>query len=582
MALMQRRFTQKGEPDPDTHTLHGYSPLLTRLLINRGITTAESAYSYLQPAYTDLHDSFLMHDMEKAVVRLFEAVEANEKIVVYADYDCDGIPGAVILHDLLKKIGHDNFSVYIPDRHDEGYGLNMEAVEKFIQEDVSLIVTIDLGTSDIESITQAQASGIDVIVTDHHLPHEHLPPAFAIVNPKLGTYPEPMLCGSGVMFKFVQAFIKKYGEYFDTERPSAKPALTAGWEKWLLDMAGLATLSDMVPLTGENRVLAHFGLQVFRKSPRPGITSLLRKLKIDQRTLVEDDLTFMLTPRINAASRMDSPMRAFELLAERDGVRAGALATHLSTINDERKRIVSEIMDGVLDELKQRELGPVIVVGHSSWRVGVLGIVAGKIMEEFDRPVFVWGGEGVNHADGERVMKGSCRSNGSVNVVELMTACSHVFQGFGGHELAGGFSILEKTAETLEVEFMKVVTTHVREVGDLGSKMIDAELSLSDVNESTVAMLSKMAPFGLGNPKPHFLFRGVGIASVRQFGKEKNHLEIIFRDSKTERTGIAFFAHAGTFSKPAVYGEKVAVVATIEQSFFAGRTTIRLRIIDIQ
>jgi single-stranded-DNA-specific exonuclease len=583
ISTMQRRFTHATEPKEGTHALHGYSPLLTRLLVNRGITTAEAAYAYLSPSYeSDMHDPFLMHDMEKAVVRLFEAVEAKEKIVVYADYDCDGIPGAVILHDLLKKIGHGNFSVYIPDRHDEGYGLHREAVDRFIQDEVSLIITIDLGTSDVDSVTHALANGIDVVVTDHHVPHEHLPPAFALVNPKLGAYPEPMLCGSGVVFKFVQAFIQKYGEYFDGTRPSGKPALTAGWEKWLLDMAGLATLSDMVPLTGENRVLAHFGLQVFRKSPRPGVTSLLRKLKIDQRYLVEDDLTFMLTPRINAASRMDSPMRAFELLSERDGVRAGALADHLSTINDERKRIVSEIMNGVLDDLKARELGPVIVVGHSSWRVGVLGIVAGKIMEEFDRPVFVWGGEGVSEHGKVRLMKGSCRSNGAVNVVSLMTARKELFVSFGGHELAGGFSVSEETAGMLEDKLISVFADHSQDAGDMGSKMIDAELSLSDVSDTTVKMLARMAPFGLGNPKPHFFFRNVTLASVRLFGKEKNHLEIIFRDSHTERTGIAFFAGFETFSKPAVYGSVVNLVATVEQSFFAGRTTIRLRIVDIQ
>ncbi len=583
MCRMQRRFTHTTEPTAEMHQLHGYAPLLTRLLVNRGITTAEAAHRYLQPVYTEgLHDPFLMHDMEKAVVRLFEAVEANEKIVVYADYDCDGIPGAVILHDLLKKIKHENFTVYIPDRHDEGYGLNKEAVEGFIDQGVSLVITIDLGTSDHESITQACAGGIDVIVTDHHLPHETLPPAYALVNPKLGAYPEPMLCGSGVMFKFVQAFISKYGEYFDRERPFEKPALCAGWEKWLLDMAGLATLSDMVPLVGENRILASFGLQVFRKSPRPGITSLLRKLKIDQRHLTEDDLTFMVTPRINAASRMDSPLRAFELLSERDGLRAGALADHLSSINDERKRIVAEIMDTVLIDLEKKALGPVIVVGHPSWRVGVLGIVAGKIMEEYDRPVFVWGGEGVASSEGEKVMKGSCRSNGAVNVVSLMKAHEHMFIAYGGHELAGGFSLSEANAVALEKLFIESFSLHSQEAGELGSKMVDAELTLSDVNDSTVKMLEKMAPFGLGNPKPHFFFKNVAVASARLFGKEKNHVEVIFRDAKTERTGIAFFAGMDTFTAPIKLGALVNLVATIEQSFFAGRTTIRLRIIDIQ
>ena len=497
--------------------------------------------------------------------------------------DADGIPGAVILHDFLTKIGHENFSIYIPDRHEEGYGLNKEAVEKFISEEVKLVITIDLGTSDIDSIALATANGIDVIVTDHHLPHEHLPKALALVNPKLGAYPEPMLCGSGVVFKLVQGFIKKYGEYFN-ERITTTPALTQGWEKWMLDMAGLATLSDMVPLTGENRVIASFGLQVFRKSPRPGIVSLLRKLKIAQATLVEEDLTFMVTPRINAASRMDSPMRAFELLSERDGTRAGALADHLGKITDERKRIVSEIMEGVLPELKARELGPIIVVGHASWRVGVLGIVAGKVMDEFDRPVFVWGGEGMLHIEGEaRFMKGSCRSNGAVNVVALMEAAGEIFATYGGHELAGGFSIGEDNAALLEKLLCEKYAALEKEIIANPANTIDAILSLGEVNEQTCKTLALMAPYGLGNPKPVFLFSNVTIVSARMFGKEKNHLEVTVTDMLGyETVAIAFFSTPESFTKKIVPDTNADLVATIEKSYFAGRCTIRLRILDVR
>lgn len=574
IARMQRRFTHAAEPVEGEHQIAGYAPLLTRLLVNRGITSEEAAERYLRPSYVrDMHDPLLIHDMEKAVVRLFEAVEAKEKIVVYADYDCDGIPGAVILNDLLQKIGCENFLVYIPDRHEEGYGLNKEAVEQFVENEVKLIVTIDLGTSDHECIAQAVANGIDVIVTDHHLPHDTLPNAYAIVNPKLGSYPEPMLCGSGVMFKLVQAFLSKYGEYYK---------VNAGWEKWLLDMAGLATLSDMVPLVGENRTIASFGMQVFRKSPRPGVVSLLRKLKIDQRYLVEDDLTFMVTPRINAASRMDSPMRAFELLSERDDAKANALADHLTSINDERKRIVATIMKEVNHTLAERELGPIIVIGSPKWRVGVLGIVAGKVMEEFDRPVFVWGGEGMSHEEGSvRLWKGSCRSNGVVNVVALMEAAREHFTDYGGHELAGGFSISGEQVHFLETKLIELFDTHQRESIATGG-MIDATLSLSDVSQKTCDMIASLAPFGLGNPKPTFLFPNVTVRAIKLFGKEKNHLEITVSDATAERTAMAFFAGAETFTRLVVVGERVDLIATMEESRFAGRTTIRLRILDIR
>ncbi len=551
--------------------------LLERLLANRGYATPDAIERFLKPSYdSHMNDPFLMHDMARAVERIHDAITKKEKIVVYADYDCDGIPGAVIMHDFFTKLGYENFSVYIPDRHHEGYGLNRPAVEQFIADGATLIMTIDLGTTNHEDIGFAQSKGLDVIVTDHHLPHATLPSAFAVVNPKVGdTYPDPMLCGSGVVFKLVQAFLSKYGEEF---------GVNAGWEKWLLDMAGLATLSDMVPLTGENRIIARFGMQVFQKSPRPGLMQLLRKLNIDQRTITEDDVTFMVTPRLNAASRMDSPMRAFELLSVRDSLKAGMVADHLSKINDERKSLVAQIMKDVKHKLAERTLGPVIVIGNPSWRVGILGLVAGKIMDEFDRPVFVWGREGSlpTEEGGTIVVKGSCRSNGSVNVVEMMTAGREHFLEFGGHELAGGFSIAQDEVHTLEEKLCALFETHKREGGATGPE-IDATLSLSDVNDNTCTMIAQLAPFGLGNPKPLFLFTKLSVRKMKQFGKEKNHFEMtVADDMQVERTAMSFFADENTFTKPVHLGDYVDLVATLEKSYFAGRTTIRLRIVDIR
>ncbi|MEK7106082.1 MAG: DHH family phosphoesterase [Patescibacteria group bacterium] len=320
-----------------------YGELLRSLLEKRGITDEVQAEVFLTPDYErDLHDPFLMRDMERACVRIFEAIENNEKIVIYADYDCDGIPGAVILCDLFKLVNYTNYEVYIPQRNSEGYGLNMEAIEIFAKKNVKLLITVDLGITAIEEVVQAEVSDIDVIITDHHLPKETLPKAYAILNPKVDEYPEKMLCGAGVAFKLSQGFISKYGEYFKIPK---------GAEKWMLDMAGLATLSDMVPLTGENRAIAYFGVKVFRKSRRPGLQKLLSKIKIDQKTISEDDIGFMVTPRLNAASRMDDPMRAFELLSTLDEVEADTLAKHLTKINDERKSIVTGIMRDVNKKL---------------------------------------------------------------------------------------------------------------------------------------------------------------------------------------------------------------------------------------
>ncbi len=575
---MQRRFSIASETDlPETLSKH--SPLVGRLLRNRGIESQEAAERFLAPDYdAHMNDPFLMHDMEKAVERIHAAIQQKEKIVVYADYDCDGIPGAVILNDFFAKIGCENYSIYIPDRHDEGYGLNKEAIEQFTKDGVKLIITIDLGTSDHEDIALAQQNGIDVIVTDHHLPHETLPDAFAIVNPKIGdTYPDPMLCGSGVAFKLVQAFLSKHGEEY---------GVPVGWEKWLLDMAGLATLSDMVPLSGENRVIASFGMRVFRKSPRPGLAQLLRLLKIEQQYITEDDITFMVTPRINAASRMDSPMRAFELLSERDPAKAGALALHLSSINDERKRLVAQIMKEAKHTLSERTIGDIIVIGNPSWRVGVLGLVASKIMEEYDRPAFVWGREGSSaESGGVSLVKGSCRSNGAVNVVRLMETAREHFTDFGGHELAGGFSVSMDAVHYLEERLAEAYAVARGENGPdaaMTHGMIDTALSLGDVTDTTTTMLAKLSPFGLGNQKPLFRFPNLTVKSVRMFGKEKNHLELAVTDALgTERTAMAFFADADTFTKPVAPGAAVDLVANIEKSYFLGRAQIRLRIVDI-
>jgi len=304
--------------------MHQYSELLQTILGKRGINTLAEAEVFLDPDYDrDLHDPFKMKDMEKACVKLFEVIDNKEKTIIYADYDCDGIPGAVIIQDLFKKIGYTNYEVYIPGRNSEGYGLNITAVEQFIKKGVKLLITIDLGITAVEEVAQAEIEGINVIITDHHLPHAILPRAYAILNPKVDDYPEKMLCGAGVAFKFVQGFIKKYGEFYK---------INEGWEKWLLDMTGLSTLSDLVPLLGENRAISYFGMKVLRKSPRPGLQKLLAKMKIDQKYLTEDDVGFMIAPRLNAASRMDDPMKSFELLSGSDEVQAGIVADHLSKI----------------------------------------------------------------------------------------------------------------------------------------------------------------------------------------------------------------------------------------------------------
>lgn len=547
-----------------------YGELLARLLEKRGILNTDQADIFLNPVYErDFHDPFLMRDMEKACVRFFSAVEAGEKIVVYADYDCDGIPGAVIMTDLFKLINYTNYEIYIPQRNSEGYGLNLEAIKTFRDKEVKLLITIDLGITAVAEVAQAEVDGIDVIITDHHVPHEILPKAFAILNPKVDEYPEKMLCGAGVIFKFAQGFIKKYKEYFK---------IKDGAEKWMLDMAGLATLSDMVPLSGENRAMAYFGMKVLRKSPRPGLQKLLAKMNIDQRYLSEDDVGFMITPRLNAASRMDDPMRAYELLATNDEVEAGTLASHLTKINDERKSIVTSIMRQVHKKFeKKEEIREVIVIGNPEWRVGVLGLVAGKICDEHMRPVFVWG------KDENDCIKGSCRSGGSVSVVELMTEARDSFVEFGGHELAGGFTVQADKIHFLE-EALSKSFHKVKRPAKGAETTFDIKTDLGAVNLKNWKDIEKMSPFGLGNHKPAFLFENAKIEKLKKFGKNGSgeHLEITFSDlGKKKVVAVSFFSNHESFAVPLEEGKHVNALATFDLSRFRGREELRLRIIDI-
>ncbi|MFA6251344.1 MAG: single-stranded-DNA-specific exonuclease RecJ [Candidatus Paceibacterota bacterium] len=544
--------------------------LLDLLLGNRGISD-EDRERFLNPSYEEhLYDPFLMKDMERACVRIFEAIEAKEKIVIYSDYDCDGIPASVIMHDFFHKINYDNFSIYIPDRHDEGYGLHHDAIDQFIQDEVKLLITFDLGITAVEEVSKAQANGMDVIITDHHEPQDEVPRAYAILNHKqVGcNYPDKMLCGAGIAFKLVQALVKKYGEYWKIHK---------GWEKWLLDMAGVATLADQVPLLNENRVLAYYGLKVLRKGHRPGLVELFRKAGVDISKLNEEDITFTLAPRINAASRMDAPMKAFEMLATTDAVEARTLSDHLVKINDERKVMVAHIMKDVKGILHKRENKPLIVIGNPKWRVGILGLIASKITEEYKKPVFVWGN------DGNEVIKGSCRSWGAINLVEIMSSLPPgSLLEYGGHKGAGGFSVSYDEIHFLEERLLKVFGDSIVEEESDEELKVDATISIDDVTNENYRVIEKLAPFGMGNPKPTFLFQNLEIFVIKEFGKEKNHLELTFKNSRGRQIkAISFFKTRNSFKDVLKEGDSINLVATFEKNNFAGRDELRLRIVDV-
>ncbi len=552
--------------------LGAYSPIVRRLLVNRGITTREEAYRFIAPSYEEhTFDPFLLKDMEKAVQRVHLAVSSGERILVYCDYDCDGIPGAVIMNDFFKMLSYENFEIYIPDRHKEGYGLQIESLKPiFERQKPSLIITLDLGITNNQEVLFCNQQGIDVIVTDHHLPGKEIPKAYAVVNPKQldCQYPDEMLCGSGVAFKFIQAFISRFQEKYN---------LSPGQEKWLLDMVGLATLSDMVPLVKENRVFAHYGMLVMKKTRRPGLVNLLKKAGLKPQFLTEEDVTFGITPRINAAGRMDHPKHAFELLATKDAMYAEEKSLLLHEYNLTRKNLVKQIMKKAKSVLEHRRNHPVIVVGDRTWAPGILGLVASRLVEEFQKPVFVWGG-----SQEDLVMKGSCRSDGSVNMVELMSLVSDMFVTFGGHELAGGFAVAFDKVHFLEERLTEKYGDIKKEKEDLNVYEYDTEFSFDLLSDELHQDISRLAPFGVGNPKPIFLLRDAVVYDVRVFGKQNEHLELQFR-SETGRLvkAIAFFTKHDDFGDPIIPGMKIQLFASIEKSFFGYKPELRFRIENI-
>jgi len=352
-----------------------HSELLYDLMIARGVVGPSAQQEFLTPDFLrDSHDPMLLPDMEKAVDRVLHARQSGEKIAVWSDYDCDGIPGGVALTEFLREVGLP-VRHYIPHRHKEGYGLNKEGLLELAEQGITLVITVDLGTTESENIAFAKEKGIDVIVTDHHVVQEIIPEAFALLNPKRAdsTYPFDGLCGAGVAWKLVQGVLHKL-------RTSGQTSVyPEGKEKWLLDLVGMATLSDMVPLVGENRMLASFGLLVMRKNRRLGLAALLQLLKIKPATLTEDDIGFMVGPRINAASRMDKPETAARLLATHDIEEAEELAHTLNHINDERKGLVAATVKEVHKRMNEHTESSVIVMGNPNWRPGILGLVANNL-----------------------------------------------------------------------------------------------------------------------------------------------------------------------------------------------------------
>ena len=567
-----------------------HTGLLLDLLIKRGYDTPELQDRFLNPNYdTHTYNPFLLSDMQKGVERIFAAIVKDEKICVYSDYDADGIPGATVMHDFFKKIGYTNVMFYIPHRHSEGYGLHRDALEKISKEDATLMITVDLGITAHGEVEYAKELGIEVIITDHHEPLETVPDAYAIINPKIPVnnvfYPDTMICGCATAFKLVQGMLmvlrKDIEVKVDIEAILKKVSVpVVGWEKWLLDMVGIATLSDMVPLVNENRVFAYYGLQVLRKTKRPGLIAMFQNMRMYQANLTGDDIVFSITPRLNAASRMAHPEIAFQLLTTDSFTTAMEITKQLSKLNDERKLEVARAVKSVHKKLAGRDdLPNVLVVGDPEWSPGVLGLIASKIVEEYDRSAFVWCVEG-------DMVKGSCRARNGDHVVDLMNEVSDQFVQYGGHEGAGGFAMKKENIHFLEDKLNtageKIFSHHD------GSELIresvdhDVVISVSDITRDLHTALTALSPFGLGNKSPIFLLSAVTPISISSFGKGKEHLEMTFQNGSITVRAIQFFTKPERYKLDPENPTAIDVYGHVEYSVFMGKGELRMRILDIQ
>jgi single-stranded-DNA-specific exonuclease len=572
---MQKRYIlEKRNTERNTEIDKKYGTLIADILAFRNIYTKEDADIYFYGKVNDIMDDPMkLGEMEKAIDRIQDAIIKNQKIIIHADYDCDGIPGAVILSSLFDEIGYKNYIVSIPDRNKEGYGLTEEQIHNFHKNNADLIITIDLGISEVANSVYAKKLGIDIIITDHHTIGETIPDVYAIVHPKIknSTYANTELCGAGVIFTLVRAFCEKYKNTYTIKN---------NFIHSLFDLVALATLSDMVLLTKENRALIKAGIYAMQNGSRPGIYALAKEQRIYLKEMSQSDLTFMIVPKINVASRMGNVYDAYDLLKSSSYEEALVHAKNLLKLNAERKSLVAKMVKeakrDIAESNKDRESA--IVVGNSNWRMGLLGLVATKLVEHYHKPVFVWG----RTDDGEQSLyKGSCRGNGTINMHTLMEKIGKdIFSEFGGHFDAGGFSLAPNAVFNIQNDISERFTEVLRTLNqtELKPVYIDANIPLSLINNHLYKSIMAMGPFGPENKEPLFIIPKLKLESFRHFGKNEEHLELVFQDNSGQ-TGGAYTYFKRIEDYDLKIGETFHLITTLDQN--QTRNIVKLKIQDI-
>lgn len=505
----------------------GVHPALAKLLMERGFTTAGAVRRFFKPQLTELHDPFLMNDMAEAVDRLNAAMGRKERIMVYGDYDVDGCTAVALVYKFLRQY-YSNIDFYIPDRYEEGYGISKKGVDFAADMGVKLVIVLDCGIKAVEEIAYAKEQGIDFIICDHHVPDEVLPAAVAILNPKRldNRYPYTHLSGCGVGFKFMQAFAASNGIEFNK--------LVS-----LLDLCAVSIASDIVPIMGENRILAYHGLRSLNTNPSIGLQAIVEVCGLADRELSMSDIIFKIGPRINASGRMQNGREAVELLVEKDYAAALEKAGRINLYNEARKDLDKQTTEQAVEQARNLpglEERRSIVIYNEEWHKGVIGIVASRLTEQYYRPAVVL-------TQSEGLATGSARSVSGFDVYKAVQSCADLLENFGGHTYAAGLSMDVKNVPEFARRFEEYVNAHILDEQTEPSLNIDAYLDFQDVNFRFYQQLKRFAPFGPGNEKPVFCTRRVydyGTSKVVGRGQEHIKLELVDNKSNTVMNGIAF------------------------------------------
>ncbi|WP_104735174.1 single-stranded-DNA-specific exonuclease RecJ [Hanstruepera ponticola] len=565
------RWTLKPKPDSkklkDLQAALQVDEIVTTLLLQRGIETYEDAKTFFRPSLNDLHDPFLMQDMNKAVKRIETAIAEGENILVYGDYDVDGTTSVALMSSYLKT-KTENVATYIPDRYDEGYGVSFKGIDFAEDNGFSLIVALDCGVKAVDKVSYAKEKGIDFIICDHHRPGNNLPNAIAVLDPKREDceYPYKELCGCGVGFKLIQALASKQGQ---TVEDLAE----------YLDLVATAIGADIVPITGENRALAYFGLQVINTNPRPGIKAIIAEVKKEELTIT--DVVFIVAPRINAAGRMKHGNHAVTLLTETDFNQAVEYAVEIDTFNTDRretdKRITEEALKQIEEQKEQERF--TTVVYHETWHKGVIGIVASRLIETYYRPTLVFTKSGDKLA-------ASARSVSGFDVYNALEACSEHIEQFGGHKYAAGLTLKEENYEAFKQAFEDVVSETIDTKLLTPEIKVDLNINLYQVDDKLLRIIKQFAPFGPGNMTPVFMSENLCDTGYGKcVGEDESHLRLTVMSPRAESRGqkIIAIGFGLGFKYDLISDRKpFKAVYTIDENHWNGKTTLQLKLRDIK